>query len=117
MRLKNLLVLLLLIFLYLTIPVIGELTDYQKGVNDGLASSLRIGYQLGKAPYDINAAQQYNSMVDPFNTWLQAVFGANKTAVNLFWMKSQVFGMNQIATNGAQTTTPTNQGQTNGDVF
>ena len=107
MKLKNLLILLPLIFL-LSIPVIGGLTDYQKGVYDGLASGTRIGYWLGKAPYDTNAAQQYNSMVALFNNWLQAVFGANKTAVNSFWMKSQVFGMNQIATNGAQTTTPNN---------
>jgi len=65
----------------------AELTDYQKGVNDGLANGLRIGYLLGKSSYDTNAAQQYGSLVNPFNSWLQSVFGANQTEINLFWMK------------------------------
>jgi hypothetical protein len=70
------------------IPAMAEMTDYQKGVNDGLANGLRIGYLLGGAPYDTNANQQYNGMVNPFNSWLQAVFGANQTEINLFWMKT-----------------------------
>lgn len=69
------------------IPAMADMTDYQKGVNDGLANGLRIGYLLGGAPYDTNAAQQYSGMVNPFNSWLQAVFGANQTELNLFWMK------------------------------
>ena len=69
------------------IPAMAEMTDYQKGVNDGLANGLRIGYLLGGAPYDTNAAQKYSSMVNPFNSWLQGTFGANQTEINLFWMK------------------------------
>lgn len=69
------------------IPAMADMTDYQKGVNAGLMNGLRIGYLLGGAPYDTNAAQQYSSMVDPFNSWLQATFGANQTEINLFWMK------------------------------
>jgi len=68
-------------------PVMAELTDYQKGVNDGLIKGLRIGYMLGGSSYDTNSAQQYSGMVNPFNTWLQSVFGANQTEINLFWMK------------------------------
>ena len=69
------------------IPAMADMTDYQKGVNDGLANGLRIGYLLGGAPYDTNAAQKYSSMVNPFNSWLQGTFGANQTEINLFWMK------------------------------
>jgi hypothetical protein len=69
------------------IPAMAVMSDYQKGVNDGLANGLRIGYLLGGAPYDTNAAQKYSNMVNPFNSWLQAVFGANQTEINLFWMK------------------------------
>lgn len=75
------------IILLVAIPAMADMTDYQKGVNDGLANGLRIGYLLGGAPYDTNAAQQYSGMVNPFNSWLQAVFGANQTELNLFWMK------------------------------
>ena len=69
------------------IPAMADMTDYQKGVNAGLMNGLRIGYLLGGAPYSTNAAQQYSSMVNPFNSWLQATFGANQTEINLFWMK------------------------------
>jgi hypothetical protein len=69
------------------IPAMAELTDYQKGVNDGLASGLRIGYLLGGAPYSTSANQQYSSMVNSFNSWLQSEFGSNQTEINLFWMK------------------------------
>jgi hypothetical protein len=71
------------------VPAMAEMSEYQKGVNDGLVSGLRIGYLLGGAPYDTSAAQQYSSMVNPFNAWLQKVFGANQTEINLFWMKPQ----------------------------
>ncbi len=70
-------------------PAMAELTDYQKGVHDGLASGIRIGYLLGGASYDTSASQQYSNMVNSFNSWLQNVFGANQTELNLFWMKPQ----------------------------
>lgn len=69
------------------IPAMADMTDYQKGVNDGLMNGLRISYLLGGAPYSTSAAQQYTNMVNPFNSWLQSVFGANQTEINLFWMK------------------------------
>ena len=69
------------------IPAMASMTDYQKGVNDGLMNGLRIGYLLGGAPYNTNSAQQYGSMVNSFNSWLQSEFGANQTELNLFWMK------------------------------
>lgn len=69
------------------VPAMATLTDYQRGVNDGLANGLRVGYLLGGAPYDTTAAQKYSDMVNPFNSWLQAVFGANQTEINLFWMR------------------------------
>lgn len=68
------------------VPAMAELTEYQKGVNDGLMNGLRVGYLLGGSSYNTNSAQQYSSLVNPFNSWLQSVFGANQTAINLFWM-------------------------------
>lgn len=69
------------------VPAMATLTDYHRGVNDGLANGLRMGYLLGGAPYDTSAAQKYSDLVNPFNSWLQAVFGANQTEINLFWMR------------------------------
>jgi hypothetical protein len=69
------------------IPALGELTDYQKGVSDGLAAGMRIGRLLGAAPFDPNQAQQYDNQVDAFNRGLAAAFGNNQTALNMFWMQ------------------------------
>jgi hypothetical protein len=68
-------------------PAMAELTDYQKGVYDGLNAGGQISYLLGKASYDATAAQQYNTMMSQFNAWLQVVFGNNQTAINTYLMK------------------------------
>jgi hypothetical protein len=86
------------------VPAMAVMTDYQKGVNDGLANGLRIGYLLGGAPYNTNANQQYSSMVNPFNSWLQGTFGANQTEINLFWMRP----LSGQATVGGYQAYPTN---------
>ena len=68
------------------IPVFGELTDYQKGVTDGLAAGLRMGRLLGSAQYDRNAAQQYDEFVNNFNKGIADIFAGNQTAMQMFWM-------------------------------
>jgi hypothetical protein len=67
-------------------PVLGDLTDYQKGVTDGLTAGLRMGRLLGSTQYDPNAAQQYNQLVNDFNQGIAAIFGGNQTAMQMFWM-------------------------------
>jgi hypothetical protein len=74
-------------FSLVAMPVMAELTDYQRGVEDGIKAGGRITYYMGAAPYDTKAAQQYSGMVNQFNSWLQSVFGSNQTALNLFWMR------------------------------
>jgi hypothetical protein len=69
------------------VPVMAELTEYQRGVEDGLKAGGRVTFYYGAAQYDTKAAQQYGSMVNQFNSWLQSVFGSNQTALNLFLMK------------------------------
>ncbi len=71
------------------IPAYGEMTDYQKGVMDGLQAGLIMGKLLGAAPYDPAQAQEYNSQVNPFNQGLTAVFGDNQTLLSMFWMQPQ----------------------------
>ncbi len=71
----------------LAMPVLAELTDYQKGVMDGLGAGMRVGRLLGAAPYDSVAADSYNKLVDNFNQGLAAIFGNNQTAIGLFWLQ------------------------------
>jgi hypothetical protein len=71
------------------IPAQGEMTDYQKGVMDGMKAGLIMGKLLGAAPYDPAQAQEYNNQVNPFNQGLTTVFGDNQTLLSMFWMQPQ----------------------------
>ena len=79
-------ILLILAIISLMAPVMAELNDYQKGVQDGLTAGIKMGALLGAAPYNSNSAQQYNSMLNAYNARLQTIFGPNQTAIKLFWM-------------------------------
>lgn len=85
------------------LPVMAELTDYQRGVEDGIKAGGRITYYLGAAPYDTNSANQYSNLVNPFNAWLQSVFGSNQTALNTFWMKPLSSNVNPYSTTSYNT--------------
>lgn len=84
----------------LAMPVLAELTDYQKGVMDGLGAGMRMGKLLGAAPYDSAAADSYNKLVNSFNQGLAAIFENNQTAINLFML--QPYGSAQGIANNAQ---------------
>ncbi len=73
----------------MVIPALGEMTDYQKGVMDGLQAGLIMGKLLGAASYDPAQAQEYNNRVNSFNQGLSSVFGNNQTALGMFWMQPQ----------------------------
>lgn len=85
MKLTRIIAVLTLLSL-VVIPVLGEMTDYQKGAMDGMKAGLRMGKLLGAAPYDPTEAQKYNELVDVFNQGLAALFGDNTEAVKMFWM-------------------------------
>ncbi|MDM7934732.1 MAG: hypothetical protein QUS08_05005, partial [Methanothrix sp.] len=88
------------------LPALGELTDYQKGVADGLAAGLRMGRLLGAAPYDPASAQSYNEQVNAFNQGLAAVFGNNQTAIAMFWLQPTASGAVTAAPLGNFSTKP-----------
>lgn len=68
----------------LALPVMAELTDYQKGMMDGMTAGMKMGKLLGAAPYDSLAAQNYNNLINSFNQGLALIFGNNQTAIRLF---------------------------------
>ncbi len=67
-----------------TLPVLGELTDYEKGVADGLKIGLFMGEFKGKAQYSIDAAKQFNGFLDKFNEFLTNAFNGNITMLEKF---------------------------------
>ena len=69
------------------VPAMGQLSDYQKGVEAGLQAGMSIARLLGAAPFDPSMAQQYNSQVDAFNQGLSAIFAGNQTVINKFLLK------------------------------
>ena len=74
-----------LILLLMSIaPVMGEMTDYEKGVANGLKIGLFMGELHGKAQYAENAAKEFNSYLERFNAFLKTSFGANQTLIDSF---------------------------------
>jgi hypothetical protein len=88
------------------IPALGEMTDYQKGVMDGLQAGLRMGKLLGAASYDPAQAQEYSNQVNAFNQGLSGVFGNNQTVLGMFWMQPQASSAVTATPLGSYSTKP-----------
>ena len=71
------------------LPAMAELTDYQKGVQEGI----KAGFAMGQAYQGLNdgavTSDQYGQTVNSFNSFVQAVFAGNQTAINQFLMNPQ----------------------------
>jgi hypothetical protein len=65
----------------------GQMTDYERGVANGLKIGLFMGELYGKAQYAANAAREFNGYLDRFNGFLQASFGSNQTLIDSFRLK------------------------------
>ncbi|MBN1322515.1 MAG: hypothetical protein JW986_00735 [Methanotrichaceae archaeon] len=64
----------------------AELSDYQRGVIDGLETGLQMGGLKGEASCNSQAATSFNSYVDAFNEGLLRIFGQNDTILAAFWL-------------------------------
>lgn len=118
MKLKRLLVLLTLIFL-LSIPVLGELTEYQRGVASGLKIGLFVGECYGKGQYAAEYANQYNAYLDNYNQFLWASFGGNQTIMNEFLRQPlTASGTKKVTKSNTSMSMPTaSNSQTTNDIF
>ncbi len=74
----------LLLFSLNVAPAVGGMTDYEKGVANGLKIGLFMGELYGKAHYAENAAREFNSYLQRFDEFLKASFGTNQTLINSF---------------------------------
>ncbi len=72
------------ILIFIVTPALGDLTDYQKGIANGLKVGLFMGELRGKALSSIDAAKDFNSFLDQFNQFLAEAFRNNQTAMDEF---------------------------------
>ncbi|MDD4161927.1 MAG: hypothetical protein PHW87_05540 [Methanothrix sp.] len=74
-----------LIMLILAVPpAIGEMTDYQRGVANGLKIGLFMGEYYGRGQYVVNYAGQHNTYLESYNQFLWTSFANNQTLINEF---------------------------------
>jgi hypothetical protein len=67
-------------------PVLGEMTEYQRGVANGLKIGLFMGEYYGKGQYVTDYAGQFNTYLDSYNQFLWASFSDNQTLINEFML-------------------------------
>jgi hypothetical protein len=74
-----------LIILFLAVaPALGEMTEYQRGVANGLKVGLFMGEYYGRGQYVVDYAGQYNTYLDMYNQFLWSSFSTNQTLMNEF---------------------------------
>ena len=89
-----------LIVLALATPALGQMTEYQRGVANGLKIGLFMGEYYGRGQYVTDYAAQYNTYLEEFNQFLYSSFANNQTLINEFvrpplsaWPKSSSSGV------------------------
>jgi hypothetical protein len=79
MSMKIIVLIAVLILFSLSIaPAFGEMTEYEKGVANGLKIGLFMGELYGKAQSATSAAKEFNSYLDRFDAFLRASFGLTR---------------------------------------
>ena len=77
---KLIVVIAVLVMLILTIsPALGEMTDYQRGVANGLKIGMFMGEYYGRGQYVMDYAGQFNTYLESYNQFLWASFANNQT--------------------------------------
>src|SRR5512137_1525497 len=83
MKIMKVIVLLIMLFLVVSTAV-GEMTEYQRGVANGLKVGFFMGEYYGRGQYVLDYAGQFNTYLDKYNQFLWASFGNNQTLINEF---------------------------------
>jgi hypothetical protein len=88
-----------LIMLIITVPqALGEMTDYQKGVANGLRIGLFMGEYHGKGQYVMETAGQFNTYLENYNQFLWGAFSNNQTLINEFMLSPIQVGLRSSST-------------------
>ncbi len=76
-----------LIMLFLAVaPAFGEMTEYQRGVVNGLKVGIFVGEYYGRGENETDDAGQYNTYLDTDNQFLWSSFGTNQTLMKEFML-------------------------------
>ena len=67
-------------------PSLGEMTEYQRGVANGLKIGLFMGEYYGRGQYVTDYAGQFNTYLESYNQFLWASFPNNQTMINEFML-------------------------------
>jgi hypothetical protein len=67
-------------------PALGEMTEYQRGVVNGLKIGLFMGEYYGKGQYVTETAGQFNTYLENYNKFLWDSFANNQTLINEFML-------------------------------
>jgi hypothetical protein len=73
-------------------PALGEMTDYQKGVANGLRIGLFMGEYHGKGQYVVESAGQFNTYLENYNQFLWESFAENQSLINEFMLSPIAVG-------------------------
>ncbi len=85
MRMKILILIAVLTLFALNVAfAVGGMTDYERGVANGLKVGLFMGELYGRAQYAESAAREFNGYLEKFNAFLKDAFGTNQTLINEF---------------------------------
>ncbi|MCX6680068.1 MAG: hypothetical protein NTX42_06875 [Methanothrix sp.] len=65
---------------------LGDMTDYQRGVANGLKIGLFMGEYHGKGQYVMESAGQFNTYLENYNKFIWASFANNQSLINEFML-------------------------------
>ena len=82
------------------IPATADLTDYQKGIEEGLKIGFFMGNLSGLSQCNIEAARSYNENINQYNNWLAEIFDQNQTMLTIYALSPLVF--NEAVNIGSQ---------------
>lgn len=75
---------LVMLILASAVPALSEMTEYQRGVANGLKIGLFMGEYYGRGQYVTGFAGQYNTYLESYNQFLWTSFGNNQTLIDEF---------------------------------
>jgi len=88
-----------LIMLIIAVPsALGEMTDYQRGVANGLKIGLFMGEYHGKGQYVMESAGQFNTYLENYNQFLWTSFANNQSLINEFMLSPIAVGLQSSST-------------------
>jgi hypothetical protein len=80
----------------------ADLTDYQKGVEEGLKIGFFMGNLSGLSHCNIEAARSYYANINQYSNWLANIFDQNNTMLDIYRLNPLIFNdpanvANQVA--------------------